>query len=156
MWRQRAQGQMRSRATILALVVAATVVALGFACLGPFTPVFHRPIPISPNGGVAEIDLVPIPEGPPGVPFQRTPTVEAFRPLAQIERFIPDPLPAPLFQGLCSSGGNMVVILGNGKQVTYGPCHRPASIDQLWAEMIYFEENAECAPRCGPGGTKGP
>jgi hypothetical protein len=147
---------MRSRATILVLVVAVALVGLGVAGLGPFTPVFHRPIPISANGGVVEVDLVPIPEGPPSVPFQRTPTAQPFRPLAQIERFIPDPLPAPLFQGLCGMGGNMVVTLGNGKQVTYGPCYRPASIDHLWAEMLYVEENGQCAPRCGPGGAKGP
>ncbi len=156
MWRQRARGQMRSRATILVLLVAAALVGLGVADLGPITPVFYRPIPISANGGVAEIDIVPIPEGPSSVPFRRTPTDQAFTPLATIERFIPDPLPAPLFQWLCGVGGNMVVILGNGKQVTYGPCYRPASMDHLWAEMLYVETNGQCAPRCGPGGIKGP
>lgn len=126
---------MRNRLITVALVVAAALVGLGVAGIGPLTTVFYRPTPISANGGVAEIDIQPIPEGP-GLVFQRNPTSRGVRPLAQIEQLIPDPLPAPLFQGLCGMGGNMVIILGNGKRVTYGPCHRPASIDRLWAEIV--------------------
>jgi len=126
---------MRKRVFIVALVAAAALVGFGVTGLGSVAPVLYRPTPISANGGVAEIDIQPIPEGP-GLVFQRTPTSRWVRPLSQIERFIPDPLPAPLFQGLCGMGGNMVVILGNGRRVTYGPCHRPAAIDRLWAEMF--------------------
>ena len=155
MWRERVVSQMRRRVAILALVIAAALVGLGVAGLGPLTPVFYRPTSVSASGGVTEIDIQPIPEGP-GLAFERAPTARGVRPLAEIERFIPDPLPPPLFQGLCGMGGNMVVILGNGKQVTYGPCNRPASIDHLWAEMLHVEENGQCAPRCGPGAAPGP
>lgn len=155
MWRERGVRLMGRRVAILALLIAAALVGLGVAGLGPLTPVFYRATSVSANGGVTEIDLQPIPEGP-GLVFERAPTARGVRPLAEIERFIPDPLPPPVFQGLCGMGGNMVVILGNGKHVTYGPCYRPTSIDHLWAEMLYVDSNGQCAPRCGPGGTKGP
>ncbi len=155
MWIGRVLGQMRSRAALLALLVTAAIVGLGIAGLGPLTSVFYRPISISANGGVREMDVQPVPEGP-GLVFKRAPRTEGVRPLAQIEQFIPDPLPPPLFQGICGMGGNMQVILGNGRHVTYGPCYRPTSINHLWAEMLYVESNGQCTPRCGPGGTPGP
>ena len=148
--------QMRRRVAIIVLLIGAAFVGVGVAGLGPLTPVFYRAISVSANGGVTEIDLQPIPEGPPGLVFERAPTARGVRPLAEIDRFIPDPLPPPLFQGLCGMGGNMVVILASGKQMTYGPCFRPASIDHLWAEMVYAESNGQCAPKCGPGGRPGP
>ncbi len=111
--------------------------------------------PIAPNGGVAEIDIVPIPEGPPSVPFQCTPTAQEFRPLAQIERFIPDPLPAPLFQGSCGIGGNMVVILGNGNQVTYGPCFRPASIEHCGPRRSTSRATASVRQGVAPAAVRG-
>ncbi len=131
---------------VLALAVIA-LVAGGAVGVGPLTPVFYRPISISANGGVAAVDLRPIPEGPQ---LKSSPRIDL------IEPYVPDPLPAPLFQWFCGTGGNLVVTLGNGSQVTYGPCYRPASIDHLWAEIIYIETNGQCAPRCGPGGESGP
>ncbi len=44
----------------------------------------------------------------------------------------------------------MVVILSNGKHVTYGPCYRPASIDQLRAEMLRAS-SAPAGVRVGAG-----
>ena len=114
---------------------------------GPLTPLFDWPISISENGGVAAVDLRPIPEGPEA---KSLPTIDLLAP------YIPDPLPTPLFQWFCRDGGDLVITLGNGKQVTYGPCYRPASIDHLWAEIVYIESNGQCAPRCGPGGAPGP
>lgn len=106
------------------------------------------------------IGIQPIPEGPPGPTFVRTPTTgsveRGIRPLALIKSYIPDPLPAPLNQWFCNLGGNLTVALGNGRQVTYGPCYRPASIDHLWTEIIYVASNGACVPRCGPGGSPGP
>ena len=95
----------------------------------------------------------PDPEGPVGPGFERTPTTENSKPLSLIERFIPDPLPAPLAQAFCGGGGDLVVTFADGQQLTYGPCHRPASIDHLWAEMIYVLDDGKCSPRCGPGGA---
>ena len=131
---------------ILGTLIGVASVALGAAGVGPLTPVFYRPISIAENGGVVGVDLRAIPEGPPfpGVP------------LASIERYIPDPLPAPLNNWFCDGGGNLTVYLGNGREVTYGPCRRPASIDHLWSEMIYVETQGRCAPRCGPGDAHAP
>jgi hypothetical protein len=102
---------------------------------------------LAANGGVVAVDIRPIPEGP--LP-KSSPRIDL------IERFIPDPLPAPLFQWFCGMGGNLVVALGNGTEVTYGPCYRPASIDHLWAEIVYIDTNGQCAPRCGPRGEPAP
>jgi hypothetical protein len=107
------------------------------------------------DGGIVRIELVAIPEGPPGPAFERTPGTYS-KPLTSIQQYIPDPLPAPLEQWPCSGGDDLVVTFEDGKEVTYGPCHRPPSIDHLCAEMIYVMENGRCAPRCGPGGTPGP
>jgi hypothetical protein len=131
---------------VLAFVVGA-LVAGGAVGMGPLTPVFYRPISIRGSGGVLAVDIRPIPEGPQ--PQSRPP-------IDQIEPYIPDPLPTPLFQWFCGAGGDLVVTLGNGMQVTYGPCYRPPSIDHLWAEIVYLDTNGQCAPRCGPGGKPGP
>jgi hypothetical protein len=132
---------------VLAVLVAAAL-ALGAAGVGPLTPVFYQPIPVAANGGVAQISVRPVPEGPPS---------NSTAPLlAQLEPYIPDPLPAPLNQWFCNVGGDLVVTLGNGKQVVYGPCYRPASINRLWAEIVFLETNGRCAPRCGPSGEPGP
>lgn len=138
---------VRRVAPILAILVAAPL-ALGAAGVGPLTPVFYQPIPVAANGGVAQISVRPVPEGPPS---------NSTAPLlAQLEPYIPDPLPAPLNQWFCNVGGDLVVTLGNGKQVVYGPCYRPASINRLWAEIVFLETNGRCAPRCGPSGEPGP
>jgi len=135
------------RALAVVAFVAAALVAGGAVGAGPLTPLFYRATSASANGGVAAVDIRPIPEGPePKSPAR----------VAQIERFIPDPLPAPLFQWFCGTGGDLVITLGNGTEVTYGPCRRPASIDHLWAEIVFIDTNGECAPRCGPGGEPGP
>jgi hypothetical protein len=142
-------------AVLVALLVGG-LVALGVVGLGPVRPVFHRPISASANGGVVRVEFRAVPEGPTSPPFERVPTAQNSVPIALIQRFIPDPLPAPLNQWPCHVGGDLVVTLGKGTQIIYGPCHRPASIDRLWAEMIYVMSNGRCAPNCGPGGAKGP
>jgi hypothetical protein len=140
----------KRRAAIASVGLLAALVALGvWGVNGPLSPVFNQPVRLAANGGVVEIDIQPIPEGP-GVGLQRRPQNSAFQPLSKIERYIPNPLPPPLFQWNCTLGGDLVVSLGNGKQVTYGPCLRPKSIDRLWAEIIYVWTDGQCAPRCGP------
>jgi hypothetical protein len=150
---------LKNRSRILGGTLAAcalVLAVLGVAGSGPLRPVFHRPISLSANGGIAKVEIRPIPEGPAPSAFERVPTTQHSQPIALIELYVPDPLPAPLNQWLCHLGGNLTVTLGNGKEVTYGPCHRPASIDHLWAEMSDVLSNGECAPRCGPGGKPGP
>jgi len=144
------------RAVVVLTVLVAALLATGAAGLGPLTPIFYRPISTSADGGVAEIGIQPIPEGPPGPVFARTPARQGVRSLALIEAYIPDPLPAPLNQWFCRQGGDLTVALGNGRQVIYGPCYRPASIDRLWAEIVYVDSTGKCAPKCGSGGTHGP
>jgi hypothetical protein len=80
---------------VLALAVIA-LVAGGAVGVGPLTPVFYRPISISANGGVAAVDLRPIPEGPQLKTSSR---------IDLIEPYVPDPLPAPLFQWFVGLGG---------------------------------------------------
>ena len=135
------------RALPVPAFIVAALGAGGALGVGPLTPVFYRPISISANGGVAAVDVRPIPAGPQ--PRSR-PSIDL------VEPYLPDPLPAPLFQWFCGTGGDLVVTLANGMQVTYGPCYRPASIDHLWAEIVYTDTNGQCAPRCGPGGEHGP
>ena len=142
---------LRRSLVTLGLVVIAVVV-LGAS--GVLTPVFSRPLPISVNGGVATIDIQPVPEGPQ-LRFERIPR-NGSKPVSQIDQFVPDPLPPAMNNWGCSQGGNLIVTLGNGMQRVYGPCYLPASIDHLWAEIMYTESNAQCAPRCGPGGRSGP
>jgi hypothetical protein len=133
--RTHAGGRIKSRWAILIAFIAAVLFGVGLR-IGPMRPIYSQSIPVAASGGVTEIDLLPVPEGPP-LSFKRVPTTAGgVFPLGLVERFIPDPLPAPRFQWLCNRGDDMVVTLGNGKQVTYGPCCRPASVNDLWAEMI--------------------
>jgi len=137
---------VRRTLAVLAILLMATV-AGGAVGIGPLTPVFYQPISIAANGGVVGVDIRPIPEGPPPPPGP---------PVSQIAAYIPDPLPAPLFQWFCDGGGDLTITLSNGRHVTYGPCYRPASIDHLWAEIVYVDTKGQCAPNCGPGGKPGP
>jgi hypothetical protein len=141
------QVTIRRAALIVAVLILAPL-ASGAAGIGPLTALFYQPIPIAANGGVTQIGIHPVPEGPPN--NSAAPTV------AQLKPYIPDPLPAPLNQWFCNVGGDLVVILGNGKHVVYGPCYRPASMNRLWAEIVFLETHGQCAPRCGPGGEPGP
>lgn len=77
--------------------------------------------------------------------------------LGLVEPYIPDPLPLPSDQpNDCEIGGNMVVTFLDGTTLTYGPCERPASIDRLWAAMIFEIGHSQCASRCGPDGEPPP
>jgi len=119
----------------LGLVVLALAVAWLFG-FGPPMGV-GRPILASEHGGIESLQLVPYPEGPDSRLFESAPLPEGSLPLSAIDRYIPDPLPAPRWQGLaCDMGGNLVVTFADGEDVSYGPCKRPASIDRLWDRMI--------------------
>jgi hypothetical protein len=109
-----------------------------------------------PPKQIVRIQTIPVPEGPVAPEFTLNPTGNRFsRPLSEIQQYIPAPLPEPLVQPPHCFGGNLVVTFADGSKVTYGPCQRPDSINNLWAGMMYVID-PECAPRCGPGGIAGP
>lgn len=109
---------------------------------------------------ISKLEIDPFPEGPPGPTFTREPVQEDATflfDLNLVEPFIPDPLPNTAWQGLnCGIGGNLIVTLLDDDTITYGPCHRPASVDVLWAHMLDISSGGACRPRCGPGGSHGP
>jgi hypothetical protein len=114
------------RRLVLALLV---IVAAGFAGFWWF---WLRWSGISGQEVIA-VRVQPVPEGPT-MQF----TLHSAPSLRLIERYIPDPLPAPGVQTpFCASGVDVVVTLKDGRKITYGPCHRPASIDALRAEMAH-------------------
>jgi hypothetical protein len=112
---------------------------------------------------IQSIKIDPYPEGPPGPEFTRgkRPGLfvpeDLFFPFDEIGPFVPDPLPNTAWQGLnCTMGGNLIVTLRDRETITYGPCRRPESINELWAHMLDISSRGECRPRCGPGGQPGP
>lgn len=127
---------MKRWLVMLIIVLAVVLIWLAIARPGPLSAVYYQSIPVAASGGVTEIDVVLVPEGPTlsvrDVPSRAGGVI----PLASVQRFIPDPLPAPEFQWICDRGSDMVITLRSGKQVTYGPCRRPASIDRLWTELV--------------------
>jgi hypothetical protein len=140
--------------------VAATLAAAGVIVLVVLRGATLRSSGMAPNplinapanGGITRVELQPIPEGPTLL-LERVPTAQGprgSRQLGLIKEYIPEPLPAPLGQGRCNLGGDLVVTLGNGKQVVYGPCHRPASVNHPWAEMVSAASNGMCIPTCEP------
>jgi hypothetical protein len=96
-----------------------------------------RPISASEHGGIQSLQLVPFPEGPNSPLFEAPPVSRESLPLTAVEGSIPDPLPAPSWQGLmCDMGGNLNVTFADGKTVSYGPCKKPTSIERLRQRML--------------------
>lgn len=96
-----------------------------------------RPISASGHGGVRSLQLVPIPEGPNSPLFEDQPAQASSLPLSAVEGYIPDLLPAPLWQGAtCGEGGNLKVTFVDGETVSYGPCRKPISIERLRERML--------------------
>ena len=98
---------------------------------------------------IASIQLQPVPEGPTLI-WNHPPTSPPSEQMRLIEEAIPLPLPAPEFQPPGCSGGDLIVYLRDGRDITYGPCRHPASIRALWARMITVLSNPNCKPPCGP------
>ena len=135
----------------LAIGAAAIVVAAAGAF---WTTRLLNPAPIAiSRGDVTEIALQPVPEGPV-LEFTSTPLHGSWSggnlPLSSIEQAIPIPLPGALFQGFCQLGGNLVVSLRDGRQVSYGPCRHPASIRALWRQMELVATQGDCRDGCAP------
>lgn len=103
------------------------------------------------DGPIVRIEIEAYPEGPPAPPFKIDPGRNAL-PIRKILRYVPRPLPEPLDQGFnCGFGGVLTITFNGGARVAYGPCHRPSSIDRLWARMVYVITDGGCEPGCGPG-----
>jgi hypothetical protein len=134
----------------LVAVALVAVLILGLIGVGPLRPLFHRSISADAHGGIVRLQLEPTPEGPSPPWFEKSPTNQSSKALDLVQRYIPDPLPATVPQWGCNTGGDLVVTFADGTVVTYGPCHRPASIDRLWAHMVSVLQGGRCEPHCGP------
>ena len=125
--------------------IVAVGLTLGAVGVGPATRVSRHPIDAREHGGVVRVYLAPVPEGVAPPPFERRGFVKSepsYR-LSVIEQQIPQPLPAPIYQGvMCRAGGDLVVEFADGDSVSYGPCKRPASIDALVAYMLHAVNSA--------------
>ena len=95
-------------------------------------------------GQIASIHLQPVPEGPTGPLFVPRPQGDSELPLDLVRGFVLTPLPAPLDQGNCNGGGDLVIVLTSGRRITYGPCRWPAQISLLWGAMIEASEVVGC------------
>lgn len=95
-------------------------------------------------GSIRSIQLRPVPEGPQGPLFVPRPHSASELPLALVQGFVLTPLPAPLDQGHCSGGGDLVIVLKSGRRITYGPCRWPWQISELWGAMIESGELVGC------------
>lgn len=105
---------------------------------------------------IRSIHLQPVPEGPQGPLFVPHPHNADELPLALVRQFVITPLPAPLDQGLrCNGGGDLIIILTSGRQITYGPCRWPWQISELWGAMIESGEVVACAHGAPPLGVCG-
>ena len=117
----------------LVVLVPAAAWLLGF---GP-PPGIGRPISASEHGGIESLQLGPFPEGPNSPLFEDPPAPASSVPLSAVEAYVPDPLPAPRWQGIaCRMGGNLDVTFVDGGTVSYGPCKKPASIERLREAML--------------------
>jgi hypothetical protein len=97
---------------------------------------------------VASIHLQPVPEGPTSPMFVPEPRSVGDRPLALVRDLVPEPLPKPLDQPRsCDHGGDLIIILKDGREITYGPCDYPWQISQLWGAMIEVWDTTEPGAR---------
>src|SRR5436305_11024122 len=103
----------------------------------------------SGHGRIISVQLQPVPEGPVSSLYARRGSTKhgLSRPLRAVARYIPQPLPEPLDQNGCGTGGDLIVRFADGFRLPYGPCRRPPSIDHLWSRIAYLDTNHECAPR---------
>jgi len=96
-------------------------------------------------GQIRSIHLQPVPEGPTGPLFVPRPRHQDELPLQLVQDFVRTPLPAPLNQGHCGGGGDLIIVLKSGRSITYGPCRWPWQISELWGAMIESGEAVDCA-----------
>jgi hypothetical protein len=112
------------------------MVVAGLIGVGPATSAFHRPVDAGARKGVASVRIEPYPEGPQPPTFTLDPARYEL-PIGLIPGSFPDLWPAPLNQGLaCDAGSNLIVAFGDGSHLSYGPCKRPAAIEQLREDVL--------------------
>lgn len=104
---------------------------------------------------IRSIQLLPAGEGPVGPLFVPRPNRATELPLALVQGFVLTPLPAPLHQGHCDGGGDLVIVLTSGRKITYGPCLWPHQISELWGAMIESAEMVGCVDLHHPNATTG-
>ena len=113
---------------------------------------WHRntsPISIH-RSDVVSVSIEPVPEGPMSPVFDATGS-EGSRPLRLVLADVPVPLPGPGVQPLgCRTGGDLIIALRDGRTITYGPCHHPASIRHLWNRMLVVLSHGRCQQPCAP------
>ena len=93
---------------------------------------------------IRSIHLQPVPEGPTGPLFVPRPHHVDELPLDLVRSFVVAPLPAPLHQPHCGGGGDLIIVLQDGREITYGPCRWPWRISELWGAMIASGEAVGC------------
>jgi hypothetical protein len=122
------------------------VLVIGVPWLGT-SGLLDRSSPINVGyGQIRSIHLQPVPEGPTGPLFVPQPRHADELPLALVRSFVITPLPAPLDQPHCGGGGDLIIVLKDGRQITYGPCRWPWQISELWGAMIASGEAVGCRP----------
>ncbi len=121
--------------------ITAISIAMLVGCTGSGSPTAQgtaasSQVATAGHGKIMRLQLLPIPEGPTSPVFVRGREGDKFTvDLSSVARYIPYPLPPPLDQGSCETGGNLVVTFADGYKLLYGPCRRPASINRLGAGM---------------------
>jgi hypothetical protein len=113
---------------------------------------WHRdtsPISIR-RSDVVSVSIEPVPEGPASPIFDAKDS-NGSRPLRLILADVPVPLPGPGVQPLgCRTGGDLIIALRDGRTITYGPCHHPASIRHLWRKIVMVLSHGRCHQPCAP------
>ena len=136
----------RGRWLLAAGILAAAVIAdVGLQAL--WWPAAH-PIDVQLTD-IAGLTIQPIPEGPTLI-WNHPRTGPYSDQQQQIEAAIPLPLPAPEIQTPGCGGGNLIVHLRDGRDITYGPCRHPASIRALWSRLIMVLGDPNCRQPCAP------
>jgi hypothetical protein len=123
-----------------ALLISATVVIVAAGAI-TVTVLSRSNSPIGPPIQVSFADIVrigtePFPRERSRPPFAQAPANAPSYPLDLIRDLIPIPLPALLKQGDCRTGVTLIIELRDGRVIRYGPCRRPASIEQLIQGML--------------------
>jgi hypothetical protein len=135
------------RFLLLGIAVGALIVVL----LGALFLWRPKSAPISiRRSDVVSVRIEPEPEGPMSPIFDRKES-NGSRSLNSILNAIPVPLPGPDRQPFgCSSGGDLIITLRDGREITYGPCSHPRSIRRLWASMVTVLSDGRCTRPCAP------
>jgi hypothetical protein len=93
----------------------------------------------SSGSPVVRVSTFPWPEGRLGPVAAVRGVPGVYVPLREIRSAMPKTLPENPKQE-CGAGATVVVVLENGRTRTYGPCHRPLSIEHLRLALVRAAE----------------